>query len=95
MGKIRKRPCKIVPSLGYSSDIDITKYNPFVAAGFGDESSKDLQSGALVANMMKRGGVCQNKWNRVIAGEASAAISRDLSELAANGNNVGFTGSAN
>ena len=44
----------LAQAFGYSTEVDITKYNPFVAAGFGDEASKVLQSGALVANMMKQ-----------------------------------------
>ena len=65
-------------AFGYSSDIDITKYNPFVAAGFGDDSSKKiLQSGALVANMMKQAeAYAKISGIDSVPGEASAAISR-------------------
>ena len=31
---------EIADAFGYSSEIDITKYNPFEAAGTGDEASK-------------------------------------------------------
>ena len=80
----------LAQAFGYSTEVDITKYNPFVAAGFGDESSKKiLQSGALVANMMKQAeAFAKISGLDALPGEASSAIARDLSNLAAQGKSM-------
>ena len=57
-------------AFGYSSDIDITN-TTICCRRVWRQSSKDLTVGALVANGETGGGVCQNKWNRVIAGRVS------------------------
>ena len=81
---------EIADAFGYSSEIDITKYNPFEAAGTGDEASKKiLQSGALVANMMKQAeAFAKISGIDAVEGTASAAIAKDLTSLASQGKSV-------
>ena len=51
----------LAQAFGYSTEVDITKYNPFVAAGFGDESSKRFCSrGTGCQHDEASGGFCKN-----------------------------------
>jgi hypothetical protein len=81
----------LAQSFGYSTEIDVTTYDPFAAAGTGDEDSKRiLQSGALVANMMKQAeAYSEISGLNAASGQASEAVARDLSLLAAQGNSMG------